>query len=207
MANSMSLYKEPTINYEVVNKGYLDTTIAKLPMHAFVIDASEVTDYQATAEAINDAVIAGREVILQRYTGSSYMFYHLDISNFTNKITKYTSYYFYSIADSQLSGFIAYARISLQDKAIIYSSKFYIPKAVKITLTSAGWDSTAKSQTVNTSYVSASKIVTVSPATKESADTWADAEVFCTEQGDGTLTFTCTDIPTADISVNVVITG
>lgn len=206
-ARSMSLYATPTMNYDVVNKGYIDTTIAKLPMHAFVIDASKITDYQATAEAINDAVIAGREVILQRYTGSSYMFYHLDISNFTNKINKYTSYYFYSIADSQLSGFIAYARISLQDKAVIYSSKFYIPKAVKITLTASGWDSTAKSQTVNTSYVSASKIVTVSPATKASADTWSESGVFCTEQGDGTLKFTCTDIPTADISVNVVVVG
>lgn len=81
------------------------------------------------------------------------------------------------------------------------------PKAHKITLTVAGWDGTAKTQTVNTSYVTANNIVTVSPATKASADVWADSEVFCTEQGNGTLKFTCTDVPTADISVNVVVVG
>lgn len=206
-ANSMSLYTKPTMNYDVVNKDYIDTTIAKLPMYALVIKASEVTDYQATAEAINAAVIAGREVLLERYTGSSYMYYYLDISNFTNKITKYTSYYFYSIADDQLSGYIAYAWMSLQNETIKYSSKYYMPQTSTITLTSANWDSVTKAQTVNTNRVTAKNTVTVSPATKESADIWAESGVFCTEQGDGTLKFTCTDVPTADISVNVVVVG
>ena len=39
------------------------------------------------------------------------------------------------------------------------------------------------------------------------ADIWAESGVFCTEQGDGTLKFTCVDVPTADISVNVVVEG
>ena len=82
-----------------------------------------------------------------------------------------------------------------------------MPQTSTITLTSANWDSTTKAQTVNTNRVTAKNTVTVSPATKESADIWAESEVFCTEQGDGTLKFTCTDVPTADISVNVVVVG
>lgn len=206
-ASSMSLYKEPVYNYDVVNKDYINTTIAKLPMYALVIKASEVTDYQATAEAINAAVIAGREVLLERYTGSSYMYFRLDISKFTNKITKYTSYYFYSVADNQDSGLIYYALMSLQNESITYSLKYYIPQAVTITLTSANWDSTTKTQTVNNYKVKTMSAVIVSPATKASADIWAESEVFCTEQGNGTLKFTCSEIPTADISVNVVIMG
>lgn len=81
------------------------------------------------------------------------------------------------------------------------------PKAHKVTLTVAGWDSATKAQTVNADGVTTTNIVTVSPATKASADVWAESGVFCTEQGKDILTFTCTDIPTADISVNVVIVG
>ena len=206
-ANSMSLYSEPTETWGVANKSYVDSAIAKIPKYALVIDASKVTDYQATAEAINDAVIAGREVLLERYTGSSYMYFRLDISKFTNKITKYTSYYFYSVADNQDSGLIYYAIMSLQKETITYSLKYYIPQAINITLTSAGWDSTTKTQTINNYKVKTKSTVIVSPATKASADIWAESEVFCTEQGDGTLKFTCSEIPTADISVNVVITG
>ena len=81
------------------------------------------------------------------------------------------------------------------------------PKAHKVTLTVANWDSATKAQTVNANGVTATNIVTVSPETKASADIWSESGVFCTEQGDGTLKFTCTDIPTADISVNVVVVG
>ena len=81
----------------------------------------------------------------------------------------------------------------------------YIPRTV--TLTSANWDSATKAQTVNADGVTTTNIVTVSPATKASADIWAESGVFCTEQGDGTLKFTCVDVPTADISVNVVVKG
>lgn len=81
------------------------------------------------------------------------------------------------------------------------------PKAHEVTLTVAGWDSATKAQTVNANGVTTTNIVTVSPATKASADIWAESEVFCAEQGDGTLKFTCTDVPTSDITVSVVIIG
>ena len=73
------------------------------------------------------------------------------------------------------------------------------------TLTTSAWNNNA--QTVSVSGVTTTNNVIVSPATKASADIWAESEVFCAEQGNGTLKFTCTDVPTADISVNVVIVG
>lgn len=72
-------------------------------------------------------------------------------------------------------------------------------------LTASAWSNNA--QTVSASGVTTTNNVIVSPAAKASADIWAESEVFCTAQGNGTLKFTCTDVPTADISVNIVIVG
>lgn len=61
-------------------------------------------------------------------------------------------------------------------------------------------------QTVNVTGVTASNIVFVSPAPASAAD-YAAAGITCTAQGSGTLTFTCTSVPSNAITVNVVIFG
>ena len=70
------------------------------------------------------------------------------------------------------------------------------------TLTVAGWGS--NSQTINVTGVTASNIVVVSPA-PASVDAYAEAGIICTAQGDGTLTFTCDTVPTAALTINIVI--
>lgn len=75
--------------------------------------------------------------------------------------------------------------------------------AVTVTLTVAGWDSSAKTQTVSASNVTADNIVWVSPA-PASFDAYGKAGIRGTAQGDGTITFTCTKVPTGEISVEVV---
>lgn len=72
------------------------------------------------------------------------------------------------------------------------------------TLAVADWSS--NTQTVNVTGVTASNIVFVSPAPASAAD-YAAAGIVCTAQGSGTLTFTCTTVPTNAITVNVVILG
>ena len=70
------------------------------------------------------------------------------------------------------------------------------------TLTVAGWGS--NSQTINVTGVTASNIVVVSPA-PASVDAYAEAGIICTAQGAGTLTFTCDTVPTAALTINIVI--
>lgn len=70
------------------------------------------------------------------------------------------------------------------------------------TLTVAGWAS--NSQTISVAGVTANNCVIVSPAPTSRA-AYNDANVACTAQGDGTLTFGCEDVPIADITVNVLI--
>ena len=77
--------------------------------------------------------------------------------------------------------------------------------AKTVTLTASAWSNNA--QTVSVSGVTTANNVIISPATKASADIWAESEVFCTAQGNSTLKFTCTDVPTSNITVSVVIIG
>lgn len=70
------------------------------------------------------------------------------------------------------------------------------------TLTVAGWSN--NSQTVSVAGVTASNtvLVTYAPASKAA---YTAADIYCTAQGAGTLTFACTTTPTSAITVNVMI--
>ena len=67
-------------------------------------------------------------------------------------------------------------------------------------------DWSSNTQTVNVTGVTASNVVFVSPAPASASD-YASAGIVCTAQGAGTLTFTCTTVPSNAITVNVVILG
>ena len=77
---------------------------------------------------------------------------------------------------------------------------------VTATLTAAGWDADAKTQTVSVAGVTAAAncIITAVP---DSYMAYAEAGVRCTAQGSGTLTFACETVPTADVAANVLILG
>lgn len=60
--------------------------------------------------------------------------------------------------------------------------------------------------TKSSSYVTATNIVILGPA-PDDMDNYLNAEIKCTAQGAGTLTFTCVTTPTASITVNVIVGG
>lgn len=74
---------------------------------------------------------------------------------------------------------------------------------VTVTLTVEGWNAETLSQTVSASNVTADNIVWVSPA-PASFDAYGKASIRGTAQGDGTITFTCTKVPTEEINVEVI---
>ena len=81
------------------------------------------------------------------------------------------------------------------------------PKSVSVTLAAASWDSTAKTQTVTVTGVSATEtdqMITPVPA-MASQSAYYDAGILCTGQAADSLTFTCKTVPTADLAVYVVI--
>jgi len=74
--------------------------------------------------------------------------------------------------------------------------------AITVTLTVAGWSGGA--QVVAAAGVTASNIVILAPIPSDQAN-YVAAGIICTAQGTNQLTFTCTEVPTSDIQVGVVI--
>jgi hypothetical protein len=75
-------------------------------------------------------------------------------------------------------------------------------KGVSVSLTVAGWSSLT--QTVSVSGVTASNNIIVAAA-PDSRAAWNDAEVYCSAQAAGKLTFKCTTTPTVALTANVII--
>ena len=83
-----------------------------------------------------------------------------------------------------------------------------LPTSTTVLLSSSGWNSTAKTQTVSVPSVIASEstqLVLPMPAIA-SQQAYIDAGILCTAQGNGTLTFTASTIPTTNLTVYVVTT-
>ena len=78
------------------------------------------------------------------------------------------------------------------------------PTTATASLTVAGWSN--NSQTVTVSGVTTSNHVIISPAAASASD-YAAAGIVCTTQASNSLTFTCVTVPTAAITVNVMILG
>ena len=66
----------------------------------------------------------------------------------------------------------------------------------------AGW--VENTQTVEVAGVTAYNTIVVG-ADPANYTEYADANVRCTEQGEGTLTFVCDDVPEIDLNANVMI--
>lgn len=84
------------------------------------------------------------------------------------------------------------------------------PKATQVTLTAAGWDSGTKKQTVTVSGVLADtskQVIWVAFASEAALDAYMNAGIVPVAQGANTVTFRADKVPTADISVTVLMQG
>lgn len=95
----------------------------------------------------------------------------------------------------------------IEDLVEIYDNKIFIAKTVA--LPASGWDSETNRQTVGMAGIipeQQHQLVMARP-TYDTAEAYWTAEVRLVGQGDGTLTFECTTIPTNDIDVLVTADG
>lgn len=86
--------------------------------------------------------------------------------------------------------------------ASLFANKQNKIVTVSVNLPVAGWSS--NTQTVSVSGVTPDTAVQVTydPACRAA---WIDADVYCSAQGAGTLTFACDTVPTAELTANIVI--
>ena len=71
-------------------------------------------------------------------------------------------------------------------------------------LPSSGWDTSSKTVSIAVSGITADSLVFVSPA-PDAFTAYSDAGIYCSEQYEGRLVFTCKAIPASNINVNIVI--
>lgn len=87
--------------------------------------------------------------------------------------------------------------------AAVHGVDYQLPiKTATVTLSASQWSENA--QTASVSDVAADSIVVVAPA-PASRKAYIEADVYCSSQGNGTLTFSCEGVPSAALTVNVQI--
>lgn len=79
-----------------------------------------------------------------------------------------------------------------------------VPSVSQTSVTIATSDWSNKTCTKNVTGVTANNTVIVSYA-PSSKDAYQDADIYCSAQGAGTLTFTCETVPSEAVTVNVAI--
>ena len=82
------------------------------------------------------------------------------------------------------------------------------PKAAQVTLTAAGWDSSTKKQTVTVPGVLADtskQVIWVTQTTEAAIDAYLEAGIVPVAQAANAVTLRADTVPTADITVNIVV--
>ena len=80
------------------------------------------------------------------------------------------------------------------------------PKAVSVTLSASGWASNAQTVTVSGVLADETKQLIQPMPAVASQQAYMAAGVYCSGQAANSLTFTCSEVPTEDITIYVVIT-
>lgn len=98
-------------------------------------------------------------------------------------------------------------RVVTDAEKTAWNAKAAIPKSVLVTLTAAGWDSDAKTQTVTVSGVLAdeSKQIVFPYPSSSSIVAYNAAGILCTGRAADSLTFTAETVPTVDLTIYVAI--
>lgn len=98
----------------------------------------------------------------------------------------------------------AVATNKIDDAAVTYAKLAADAKSkgVAVTLPASSWADGAQTVAVEGVTADNNVLVAAAPASREA---WSDAEIYCSAQNNGTLTFVCGSVPAEDVTANVVI--
>lgn len=100
----------------------------------------------------------------------------------------------------------ALATVEDVNQAIADAGKNYLDmKMTAITLAASGWSNGTITVPVDGVTSDSTKTAIITTAAADSVDAYLDSGIKCSGQGDGTLTFSCTSTPSANLTVNVII--
>ena len=185
----LSNLADPTANTDAANKSYVDTTAANYLL--------------LTGGTVTGNVSIGDLLTFESVSGS------INIKNIAETATARLFTQNKTLIISNSSGDVSIQNLRTPTLDTEATAKWYVdqyaPHATLVTLTVAGWNSTAKTQTVTVSGILADEskqLIIPMPATA-SMTAYNDAGIQCTGQAANSLTFTAETVPTAAISVYV----
>ena len=112
-----------------------------------------------------------------------------------------SSYELPTASASTLGGVKVGSGLSIDSSGVLSSSGGVSYTTQAVSISASAWSGTTA--TVSASAVTATSDVIIAPAPASIA-AWAAAGVYCSAQGAGTLTFTCSTAPTAALTANVM---
>lgn len=162
---------------------------------------------QQASRSADDAYSYSNNAMNYRNDASTYA---SDASNYANSANSYmnsASTYAFNASSSAKAAASSSKSAAASAKAAKEAAAIATPTARKITLTAAGWDSTAKTQTVTCTGVLAdgtAQEIHPMPVSAALDSPYIAAGVQCIAQAENSLTFACSTVPTADIEVYVI---
>lgn len=170
-----------------------DGAVTTVKLAGFAVTAARLADLAVETAKIKDKAvttekIADKAVTTAQLGDASVGTSQLDANAVTNA----------KIAN----GAVSTGKIASQAVTMTKIAEGATRTTATITLTVVGWSDNA--QTVDVSSVKADSTVIVSPA-PASFKAYGEAGIYCSAQAADKLTFTCDSVPTAAITVNVVI--
>lgn len=96
----------------------------------------------------------------------------------------------------------AVASVDVDGKPTAWEAVTSGPVGVTATLLANAWSNNA--QTVGVTGITTTSLVVAAPA-PECVAAWSDNGIYCASQSEGTLTFSCSNVPDSDLVVNVMI--
>ena len=117
---------------------------------------------------------------------------------------QYEDKYFYPLTtvDQVITDNNARLNVLLNNLETSIDTKQEKYKPISISLSSSNWSN--MEQTVSANGVTADNTIILSPA-PASHVAYGEAGIYCSAQGENTLTFTCSETPSTDLTVNVLI--
>lgn len=188
-----SLTGEKLVAKAIGSRELADAAVSAVNISAEAVTADKVAPKAVTVTKLDDNVVTADKLADGAVTNGKLADGAVDAGKLAGN----------AVTNAKIAnGAISTGKIASQAVTMTKIAEGATRTTATITLTVAGWSSNA--QTVDVSSVKADSTVIVAPA-PESFKVYGEAGIYCSAQAEGKLTFTCDSVPTAAITVNVVI--
>lgn len=197
MTGELTLSGAPTSGQHAATKAYVD---GKAPLTVMIENGEAGYTSSHTAKEIYEALESGTPVFANSF---GYVIPAFG-SGFDSAAQRYQVHFSSTSYGPAGPGNVNIMIETTSGSTTVTAGMKQVLKTCSVTLPAAGWDATAKTQTVTVAGVTTNSAVIPSPEA-ESWEAAGKAGVRCTAQAANNLTFACATVPSVDLTYSVLI--